>query len=374
MITATNLNPNAADTVSGMVMPGAPGEQGSAEGAADFLQELQAALAMPAKLPEGELSEAEDQALTSQESSELQNLPSVAVAAAMSPAIFAMPVSEVSSAGAQAVGQALAVQAAAAPSTVLTADLTGGVKGSDDPASVGTSAASAAAAGVTTTAPTAVDALLEGGEQALAPDALSEAVQGKLTSTLLQAQDAQVTEQAPLAMTQEVTEGSRFRVEAVPQNLTPALAETADSALLQRPQAEASLLVRDPDSGALAADQTAALDQDKEALPTAALSDLGTAGTSEPAGDESMVSNAINTSNKTATLSDAPDIALPNAGGVSSASTPSVVQMNAPVLESLHRLPVEPHQMRLDGGPVQTEVTKAATAWTCGWMRRAARI
>lgn len=373
MITATNVNSQLA---SAAAAPAVPGEPASPEGAADFLLELQAALGMPVQAPPATLAqaqpEAEGDAPPESESDELQNLPTAGMAPVVAPAIFASPVAQVAATepSALALEGVSAAQAASAQATTDLADQVPTPDALAAPSKVMTSAEAIASAvpqdaQVAASAAMAPDlaAMPEAGAPAAVPAVLAQAQEPGLA--LAAAQTDTAAEAAS-----KLDAGVRDLATSVPAatGVTGETAENTPARPVAAAQVQSGPAPVAAEAEALAVPSKVARTQEASATATEPTGSLLAAATVQaPAADEvdtaqldTPVPEALNASAKTGLSANTPEASLVLAraeAGAASAS-PLAPAANTTVLESSHRMPIEPHHMRLDTGPVQTEVLK----------------
>lgn len=356
MITATNVNTQLA---SAAAAPAVPGEPASPEGAPDFLLELQAALGMPVQAPPATLtqaqSEAEGDAPPDSESDKLQNLPTSGIAPVMAPAIFASPVTQVAATEPSALAldgvsaaQAAPVQVATvlvAPSQVLTS-----AEAIDSAAPQGTQASALAAmpeVGMSAAVPAVLAQAQESGLALAAPQTDSAAEAASKLDTGVQ--DLAPSVLAAAGVTGETAENTPLRSVAAAQvHIGPAPVAAETEALAA------------PSQGVRTQEVSGTATEPAESLIAAATVQAPAADELDAARLNAPVPEALNASAKTGVSANSPELslALARADAGAASALPMAPVSNTLVLESSHRMPIEPHHMRWDSGPVQTEVLK----------------
>jgi len=359
MISATIVNANTRTADAGADQSAGLTQAGAAESANDFLTQLQSAM--------GEAVSAQETALPVEpqelevpleelaEVSELQNLPTASVQSPLAPANFAVPLT-LSGAALATAQTSVVVETHIAPAAAPQGAVQAPLPSNDQiPMAVPSSEAPVALSEDVPSVQVPPSAPKLAAQVALE--------QGVSTSNLPEPSwDAVRREPLSVEPVSAVANPQTLRVEpvvalaaesqaAVAQALAPALAVSGEVAAINKSAPSLSAMP-DVQEGAateqeglqelasMAGDDFAQLDSAASADKPAAASVFGAGGVS------------------TAALLDAPDAGansglLPG-GGVSTTGPAST----SAVLETTQRMPLEPHQMRLDSGPVQVEVLK----------------
>jgi len=377
MISATIVPFSSSPSAPSPLSLDAALDAAAVDGDTDFLMELQAAMTAPAALSsEAKLATAAATALAvlaetpaTEMLDELQKLPSAAAQVDVSAAIFAVPsllepqlAEEVATTAHAATAEnpdhtAIAVSAnktadavlsnavGEADSSVLTS------LGRADAQVVSPEAASTTQPATPATTPV-IDAVskqlndgqadkVESLELVASSSPLREADQAvaKLAAGLAPSASAPLSEQLIVARA-DAAASSAVNV-AQGQG-----ARTAQSA-------QALEAVANVDAGSMA--ETADLGADSFEL----LSNAGSPPASESADDLAGLRLNAPPFALGASATDAPDASvLPMMGLATAQASPAFAASSVPVLDTAQRLPLEPHMMRLDSGPMQTEVIK----------------
>lgn len=383
MISATIAPTSSSPSASSPLALGAALDAVAVDGSTDFLMELQAAITSPAALAaEAKLAAATDPALAvsaetpaTERLDELQKLPSTAAPVDLSAAIFAVPpqlqphLAEVVPAAARVAATENSANTAIAaienktpeavlPNAVVEADssvLTS--LGRPEVQVVSSEAASTTQPATPATTPVlgtvskqlndaqADKVVLQSLELVGSSTPLSEAAQAvaKLAAGLTPSVSVPLSEQRAVAL-------------ADPTASAPAPAPSdVFEGVGARPAQAAQVIevVAKVDSGSMV--NTA----DQGAGSFESLSASDSPPVSESADDlAGLRLNAPPVALATPSM-DAPDAnVLPMMGLATAQASPAFAASSVPVLDTTQRVPLEPHMMRLDSGPMQTEVIK----------------
>lgn len=339
------------------------GAQGSSvsdaqqQGEGQFLQELQAALALPQSLVDAAVAAADEEALDSkEEDSKLQNLPEAQSLAILLPAIFAdqalkpapemaegtadAPIGALSAAASQPSGsdaQTLAIQEMPLPDVAQTAVAE---QGGQEARPTSLAAAMPAAPGASMPSADALN--LAEVTQVLEPVPPVPVSATPQTSVSVNEGGGPSDAALRTAMASQAS--------ALPT--TPVQSKRTDNLAATEKQTEtdaistvlaASVQTIDPGDRVL---ESASASQHKDAEDSATQAKVSAAAQTAPAVEGALQS--VDTS-------DATSVASP---GLAAIQTASETRVAAHEIGSMHRTPLEPHQMRLDSGPVQVEVLK----------------
>lgn len=355
MISATIVNANTSTAETSAGQPGSSAQAGAAESAADFLTQLQAAMAVPSALPEEVLAvpseEPEGPAAELTEMLGLQNLPTAGVPIVGAAANFAVlldaPIQTVTD----------------DPLLVAQPNAVGGVvEGvSGTPEFQASDPLAVMAAAKVSTAPQSPD---------VAP--LVEQAQKSADPIVAIDQDALLNERVPVAQPTSLPEPTLDAVQRLPEPVVAAangvravvgqaLAPEQTAQAQQAQQLAVSVGNKPTLSEANTQQEQADLptlelkQQELTPLPVADFVSAEDGATT----DKPILANAAgSTANIAGNLQDAPDVSMANVVATPAQQSSSALTATSPVLEASHRMPLEPHQMRLDGGPVQVEVLK----------------
>jgi hypothetical protein len=355
MISATIVNANTSTAEASAGQPGSSAQAGAAESAADFLTQLQAAMSMPSALPEEVLAvpsqEPEAPAAEMTELVGLQNLPTAGVPIVGAAANFAVlldaPIQTVTD----------------DPLLVAQPNAVGGVvEGvSGTPEFLASDPLAVMAAAKVSAAPESSDA---------AP--LVELAQQSADPSMSIDQAALSNERVPVAQPTLLPEPTVDAVQRLPEPVVAAANEVravVGQALAPEQTAQAQLAqqfavsvgnkpaLTDANTQQVPADPVT-IDLEPQELTPVPVVDAVTADDGAPA-DKLILANAPDaTAVNAGNLQDAPDASMANVGATPAQQPSSALTATSPILEASHRMPLEPHQMRLDGGPVQVEVLK----------------
>jgi hypothetical protein len=386
MISATIAPTSSSPSASSPLALDATLDAVAVDGGTDFLMELQAAMTSPVALAtEAKQATAPEIAAempATEMLDELQKLPSAAAPVDLGAAIFAVPpllqphVAEVvtaaphaatpeNSANTTLAGLANKMPEAALPNAVAETD-------SSVLTSLGRAEAQVVSPEASSTAPPATPAtppattpvlstvskqsngaqadqsVLQPLERVVSPTPLSEAAQSvaKLAAGQTPSTSAPLSEQRVVSTVAEPTASAPAPSPAPSDVFEGVGARTA-------PAAQVIEVVAKVDSGSMA--ETA----DLGAGSFEPLSASGSPPVSESADDLAGLRLNAPPVALASPANDAPDASvLPMMGLATAQAAPAFATSSVPVLDTTQRVPLEPHMMRLDSGPMQTEVIK----------------